>query len=415
MCTLNKTNRKNQMRKNIPLYGALIVVVTILIGMVAGSGQAFLYDERLFMPTLSLFRQYGISWQFLLKLRVAPGPLYAIIHTVFAPLTSLQAPEIRFVSVFFLAVTGISLAAILEQLEHISCRKCGILLLGLPPIYVIFGMALSGSYSMAFCTIAVAFSIYAFEHDGIKGWSVSVLAGICWALTLLGRQSYLPATLALLILAVRDHKLWLKVSGVVLVGIVPITVLFFVWGGFTPPEVSYISKGFKLDHFIYALASAGIFSLILSPRWLLMGKKCIFFAAGGILLNIISPFAHFTPMETLVSNVLNGESAMRLYGRITGSIFVGIAVVTLFGVLLRAWERRGEKYYLYCTTATLGILLTTVKITCQFSSRYAIMAAPFIIVMAAPYIKFNRPLTFRVIGGALVGLLALSGYLFFSG
>jgi len=403
-------------RPDLLIYGVLIIATIVLIGMVACSGETPVYDERLYIKALPLFQQYGFSEQFLSKLPYAPGPLYAPIHSVFSFLTSLQVPAMRFVSFFFLIVTIYVLSKILGKFRYTPSWKWSILLMGLPPIYVISGLALTESYSIAFCTLAVIFGIYGFHREGIPGWAISIIAGACWALALLGRQTYLPAVLALFIVPVRERKLWMKTLLMVVIGILPLSVVISVWGGLVPPLLACTDQGFAWSHLMLALAYTGILIFIFSPRWI-FGKKKIYtilVMGGAFILNFINPLIRIMPMRTVALYLLKSKKIVQFYGQIASGIFAGIALLTLYSFLQKLWERRSDKFYSYFILATLGILFVTGKNTAQFSSRYIIMSAPFLVMLAAPYIKFNMGLLFRVTAGAIIGLLSLFAYLFFT-
>jgi len=411
---MNKKIDLTMMGKNILPYGYLIITVVALIVMVAYSGKRLVYDESSYMSLIPLLKIHGLTREFFYNMPVSAGPLFAFIHLIFSSLTLLAAPAIRFVSILFLILTIMGLAGLLGLLKYSAPLKRAALLMSFPTVYVVSGMALTDSYSLTFCTIALMFTISAFQQIRLKGWIFTILAGIFWALTLLGRQSYIPALLAVSVFLIYERKLWPKVTSILLMGILPIGILFNIWGGLLPPQAVWSTRGFAPKHFILALAYAGLLFLILSPQWLFsMRKKRIFFiAVGGFILNCVMQIIYIVPMYELVSGVFKNQIIVWLYGYITSAVFMGLALVTLCSFLQKAWERRKEKFYLYSIFAVLAMLFSAGMVTVQFSSRYVITVAPFLIILATPYIKYNGSLVFRVIGGAVLGLLCISAYLF---
>jgi hypothetical protein len=399
-------------KKFISLYSLLIIAVVLFLAFIAYSRHSLVYDERRSFESLPLFYKYGASEVFLSKLTIASGVLYAPIHSAFSPLTSFRAPEVRFVSVFFLLCTICALAVILKQLKYSSWLHLAFLMLALPEVYVVFGMALTESYSMAFLACAVALSLFSFRSHNRGGWISAICAGIFWSLALLGRQSYLPALLVLTFIPGRDYKVWTKILIIIIIGFSPLCIVFSIWKSLVPPYVSYISEGLAPVNFFIALAYAGALFFILSPKWLFFDSKfSVISFLAGVILNFFNPLI-VTPIQTIAKHLLKSTDILFFYSYSSGAIISGFAFLTISSLLWRLWERKKDKIYLYFTLAVLGILSTTIMITLQFSSRYVIMAAPFFILLTARDIQFTRMLLLRIIIGAGLGLLSLYSYLF---
>ncbi|MCX5706243.1 MAG: hypothetical protein NTW13_00980, partial [Candidatus Omnitrophica bacterium] len=235
-----------------------------------------------------------------------------------------------------------------------------------------------------------------------------------WAAALLTRQVYLPALVALVLFVFKDHRLWLKIALTMSVGIIPFLYVVFIWGGLTNPSSMQLNSGFSSSHFLAALSFTGIFILILCPKWLEI--RLVVLMVIGILCAFVNflvhPFDGFIfPMKGVTSHLFSGVVLEILLFLVRGT-YLTLAIVTIFGFLRKTWENRNDIVYLYFVFAVVGIVLTHIKISSQFSSRYVVAVAPLLIVLLARQIKFNLFLILRVLIGGAIGILSLSTYIF---
>ncbi len=396
------------------LFCVIFLEIILLLSMVMLSPAKPIWDEGAYLSTIPLLWKYGFSSHYLLNSPVCAGPLFAVMHTLFSPLTSIQLPMARGVSIFFLFVIIVCIAHILRILNYPKPFKYAFLIMGLPPMYVVSALALSDILGMAFCITAIALTLYGIKTYGYKGWVALLVAGFCWAAALLTRQIYLPALLALVLFVFKDRRLWLKIALSMLVGIIPFLYMVFIWGGLACPACMQMMRGFSLANFLSALAFTGIFISILCPEWFKIRLAVLIVIA--MLCVFISSFWHLfsgiIPMKVVSSHLFSG-SVFKILLLLVPGAYLTLAAITIFGFLRRAWENRNDIVYLYFVFAVVGILLTHIKITAQFSSRYVIAIAPLLIILLVRQIKFNMSLVLRVLIGGALGILSLSGYIFF--
>jgi len=396
------------------LFCVIFLEFILLLSMVMLSPPKPIWDESAYLASIPLLWKYGFSRHYLLNLPFCGGPLFAVIHTLFSPLTSIELPMARGVSIFFLFIIIVCIAQTLRMLNYSRPFKYAFLIMGLPPMYVVSALALSDILGMAFCITAIALTLYGIKTYDYKGWIASLVAGFCWAAALLTRQIYLPALLALVLFVFKDRRLWLKIALSMSVGIIPFLYIVFIWGGLTCPSGMQINRGFSFSHFLSALAFTGIFISILCPEWFKIRLAVLIVIA--MLCVFISSFWHLfsgiIPMKIVTSHLFS-DSALKIPLLLVPGAYLTLAVITIFGFLRRAWENRNDIVYLYFVFAVVGILLTQIKVTSQFSSRYAIAVAPLLIILLVRQIKFNISLVLRVLIGGTLGILSLSGYIFF--
>ena len=88
---------------------ACALFLGLLFLMVLLSPSRLVYDEREYIHYPRLLMQHGFGSGYLRSLTGSAGPLYGVIHAIFSPLTHLQPPYIRLISLFsFFATLGIT-------------------------------------------------------------------------------------------------------------------------------------------------------------------------------------------------------------------------------------------------------------------------------------------------------------------
>lgn len=99
-----------------------------------------------------------------------------------------------------------------------------------------------------------------------------------------------------------------------------------------------------------------------------------------------------------------------------GKLFDIVAVqLGARGKSVELFERLGrigcnEKLYLFGATAWLLILASNMKISHQFSSRYVVVAAPFLLITAIYHFRPSTAAFLRLICGFALSMLLLANY-----
>jgi len=222
----------------------------------------------------------------------------------------------------------------------------------------------------------------------------------------------LPALLALAVIPFDKRGLWPRILVIIILGLLPLVAVMYIWGGIVPPSASAIVvQGYSFINLFSAIGYAGILTLILSPKWFGRNWRIFCLAVTIAIIGSIFRWNLIVPMKAVASRLLP-EAFIPIYARIASGFILFFSMLMLFGFILRAWQKRKDKIYLYFIIATIGILITTMKIT-LYSSRYTIMIAPLLLLVTGPYIKFNKFLVLRIFLGGLLGVASLVSYLFF--
>jgi len=393
------------------LFLFIISVQLICLFTLSVLGPKLVYDEIPYQKTVPLVWKYGLSKEFFLQL-LGAGPLYSWIHAFFAPLTHLALPQIRILNFCFLPILILGIFWSLSILRLSNSLCSALLIMALPPIYVITGMALTDLPPLAFFSIAIASILAALKNDNLHSWAYCVLSGICFGVAILGRQTYSVPLVMLVLFIILDFRLWGKILLTLFLGILPLFWLIRNWGNLVPPEISTSIIGFAPQHLINAFLYTGFFIAILCPRWFAINWKIICFSTIiGIFINALYPIVNITPLRTLAESVLT-PFLLSLYTKTVSHLSLGLVFIVFFSFVKRGWEHRTDKIYLYFVFATASLIFTNLKITHVFSSRYVISEAPLLILLVSPYIKFSKGLVIRLLFGGALGFLSLSTYLF---
>ena len=345
----------------------------------------------------------------------APGPLYAIVHAIFAPITNLRAPGVRWVNVVFLAWTVGATFTILSQLRRCNALFTSCLLIGVPVSWVIGGMALTEAPAAAMAASALSCLIFAqSSHGWNRPLSIAVFAasGAFAALAFLGRQIYLPILLMYVAVAVADKKA--RVGSAVALSSFSLLVapVFITWGGILAPRwgatLLYHGRSIAISHGVLSFAYIGAIVLLLAPSFYgqqLLGTIAVFMLAAALNAAIFG-------LEVLpFMSVLAAFPTIQLSaGWLIGSIMVGLAFAFVFSFTLAARTYRHDFWSSVIALLAVVLAATPFAIVHLFSSRYAFAAIPFILLLLSPFFGSSLWLSVRVLLGAALGTVSLYSY-----
>lgn len=396
----------------------LLFVITLL------HPQPPLFDEPLFIPNVYLFEQYGLSRTFLLNIdNQAPGPLYQFVHYILKPVTHMQTPGIRLVNTVMLLLIIILLAAIIRNMQKRG-KPHGWLpaihIMAIPMVWQVSGMALTEIPPMLFACLSIWLLQLAFERTEDGWWLgvvLSVLAGLCLGLAILGRSPFvviIPAALLLLLQSAGEWKKWVIVSiymGLALACCVPV---FVIWGGLMPPKQAVISEGGLVPwHGILAFAYGALIAVIVAPAWFIYNRRVLIalILVYAVLLPANYYWLHYeyAPLNEALKKIFPA-AFMQLYPYLISPVLATIALYFLYCAFWQGMERRTEPFFLFILFATLLMLATSFKVTHLFSSRYVAQVAPLFVILLAPYIRVSYGQIIRFTAGMIIGLLSLETY-----
>ncbi|MGB8168559.1 MAG: phospholipid carrier-dependent glycosyltransferase, partial [Chthoniobacteraceae bacterium] len=376
------------------------------------TGPTLIYDEPYHMDSVQRLAREGFTIEYLRGGTLsAPGPLYAVIHTVLRPLTHWQAPAIRLVNYGFLLATMALVWTALRLQHSPRALATSLSLLAAPTMWVISGLALTEMPAMTFAMLATVCLLQLpelCESNRGRAWAVAVLGGIAAGLAVTGRQPYLAVLLAAPSIANRRN--WKAVLLFFAAGAVLPAMLFAVWGGTSPPQFAAATKGISIPHGILALAYGGAMTAIFTLRWFSLGWKWSAVAASAaVAANVAFGWVEIAPVSSLAGKFLP-EAAMSLYARLASGLLVALSVLFTLSALKNLWERRDDRAFVFVCACGGLLCLTAMKVNLHFSSRYVATAMPWLLLASERYSEASWGKAARLVLGNALGLLMLFSY-----
>lgn len=374
------------------------------------SPSRLLYDEPWYLGTVVQAKQLGpFSQDFITGLPGPAGPLYTWFHLFLSPVTELTPVSVRIATALALALAvGIVARLSIVPKEH----RITVFLVGVTSqfAWILGGMALTEAPAML--CVAIAFYSWCSSSSAPRigaQISYSIISGIALGLAVLGRQPYAFVGLAIGLASLYNRHRLFNVVVVAVFTITTIAPVFVIWKSFLPPLTASVSNGFHVKSFVMACGYAGIFILLVSPRFLVFHQRVLIVAAFVAMLNVAFGFVTYLPMVSVVKAV-GGDSFVAVLRSVFGSVLVGTMVVVLTSCILRVWECRSHPVKSSAIMAVLFILICCGFIGHQFSSRYVGAALPFLVVTLAPFVNLGVGLSLRTSLASLLGLLSLLSY-----
>ncbi|HVS53800.1 MAG TPA: hypothetical protein VHD62_15700 [Opitutaceae bacterium] len=400
-------------RGSTRFYGGIGVAALVALAVYTLTRtRAPFYDEVYHLAHAADWFSAGSLRAWLTKASAsAVGPFYGLFYQRFIGAHGWPVPWIRGPNLFFLAYT-------IAVLGAAGRRYSGVAALGVmavPMTWVIAGMALTEMPAAAMLATAV-YAAGELARDGEREWRWRAVwwavLGVAFGIAVAVRQSVLIVAPALLLLAAKRRVDWMAGAAVLVAGLAPMLVVFWIWRGLLPPGQEHVGGAFSIAHALFGFAYVGLAALLLAPEWWWSGRK-LALGAGAVAIVFNALIA--SPPLTMLSSVLRAlgptlapvaERMLAAATIATGGAFIGL--------LVREARR--------CDTRARGLILGTalVCLSCgaiahQFSSRYVTLALPFCVPLLAPRMTFGPWAAARLAGGAVVGFAVLRSYYNFPG
>ncbi len=412
--------KKEISEKLILLAGILGFLVILLLTFF--HQQPPLFDEAYFVKNFELFRTYGLSKEFLLRMdNQAPGPLYELVHFAFKPLTGLTTPGIRLVNVFLLGMTILLLARIITLIKKDvsgSSLSWSIALIAVPMVWQVTGLALTEMPTMFFSVLSVLLLLLAIKTEAfvLKSCLLALLAGVTLGLSILGRSPFLTLGLAsasLLLYHLNDGKRWrtLIIYGVCALAIaVPV---FIIWDGLVPPQQAFVGRGFSFWHGILAYAYGALLTVFIAPRWFYFNKRIILYMVVCyvllLMMNMMLVRYEYAPLDRTLAKVLP-QAFMKIYPLMISPLLATLSLYFIFSSAWQGWLNRKRPVFIFLLLAGMLILASSFKVTHLFSTRYVAQAAPFFVMIFPGYDRPTLGRLLRFIIAMAIGYFSLETY-----
>jgi len=288
-------------------------------------------------------------------------------------------------------------------------------MLAIPPMWVISGLALTEAPAMLCLCASIFLLLRALRRSGgVVPALMAVLAGLLLSLAIIGRTPYLLVIPAAWAFALEPgFKAW-RVLGVFTVAALLLPVpMFLAWGDLMPPPVSVIQSGLNPLFGLYGFAYAGLFVSLIAPGWLRWipraAAAAALLAGAGALANNFSHWLTFLPLQTVVERLLPAAVVLRL-GYTFPAVLAAVGLYYLLLMLVQVWDARENTMRLFLLLGAMAIIATCAKSAAQFSSRYVVQAAPFLVFVAADSSARGNGRLWRLLLGTVLGLASLLSY-----
>src|SRR5882757_8993048 len=319
-------------------FVALVVVVAI-------SPDHFVYDEPPFVEYVALLHKYGFTAEFLNALTGTVGPLYAVIHAAFEPLSGLRPIGMRLINVLLLAAV-VGLLALWLRHRHVpDWAVSAASVLAVPMTWVMAGMALSEMPALLLVALSLCLQLRGLEALGrpapVMGWFA--LSAVSLGAAVWGRQPYLLLVGVPILTAMLERRL--RVAALLFVAIVLAIALplFVVWHGLVPPShQERVQQGLAPVNAILSFGYTGLCFFLLAPRtrWISAAGLAVLVVAA-VVANGLFGMISIAPLRTMVERHLSAGFAAA-YGNFCGSMFLACGAAFVVWLIRSTWERRDD-------------------------------------------------------------------------
>lgn len=405
----------------IPRQGLRLQLIVVtgcllaLVALIATSSSQLRYDEQGNLELAYLVVKNG--WLHALLSPENPsnaGPLYAAIHLTVSPITHLQPPAIRWVN-FYCFLCVVVLLASHKQTEPLGTRLLSACtLLAVPFLWPAAGMALTELPALVFFTGFILLFLRLIDSElelSRKAFGLALAAGFCLGIAILGRQTYLVVlpVLVMMIFWVRGK------SPAVLVCIITALAicgwLFALWHGLNPPHYRQPDSSLSLANLLLSLSYAAAATLFLNPGWLARQRPIVWIICTicGSTLACFARNYGDPPAKSLLIHAFGMQLGL-LIGFVIGCALAAIGAVWAWTSFQTFWRERRDPGQVFLLMSLAALVLTPMKITWQFSSRYVVGALGVLYLIIDAPCQSPRYRAARMIFGSILGMAILWSY-----
>jgi hypothetical protein len=401
------------------LFVILIGVISMLgiAVIIIKSPMSLVYDEPYHLSTSKNVLTDG--WKNALlnsENKSAAGPLFSAIQNSCSKITNLKAPSVRWINYTLLLciilINTKTLSFLNKNWLEGLCQSISIL--SVPFLWPTVGMALTEVPALLFFCCFTFFLCLLFEKDAEKSFKknqylLSILAGACLGISILGRQTYLVAVPCLLIFITSRSLNKLNLIICATTAILISGWLFVLWGGLVPPSQVKINSNLKIEHGLYSLAYVGFASAIVSPKSIFPKnvKSALYLITVGIPFIFIFERYNSPPAYTVLVSQL-GEATAKKVGLFIFACMIIIGLSWLVNTITLLVSERCNPLKTYFGITLLALAGTPVGISHMFSSRYSVGLLGLLLFLLRPPV--NWFLGLRILIGSVLGAVILLSY-----
>ena len=389
-----------------------LLLFALLLAMLVRSPHRLVYDETNTFPTISAFRTYGLASRYLNSLTHASGPLFGAVYSAFSSVSHDNIYRLRFIN-YGLACTFVGLMLWLLRREEcpFSMPLAGAAIT-IPTVWVCTGIALDEMLGLVLLTgalVPLGKNVFESLDPPWKRALRFLVAGVGVGLASLDRQPFVLASFAVLIASIICRR---HVASAMLTPVASILVLapaIITWQGLTPPLVGS-HAGLSPEHGVLSFAYGGLFTLLIAPGYLRFERWQVWFAVlSSFAINIPFRVIVMEPAKSLALRFIP-HNLVSLYGLVCGTLLLAVSIFYGFTVVVRTFEARKEVWRLVSQFGLILLLTWPVIMKVQYSSRYTLMALPFLVLAVQDHYRVNSYTTVRAVAGGMIGAAVLWTY-----
>jgi hypothetical protein len=401
---------------------AIILIATLVIygTLILLSPASLIYDEVYYISIAKEMSKLGLTPKFIAQMDAPTGILYAIVHGVASIFTNFQPPGIRYVNFALVCGSCYFLVEIFKRICDKSIdflyRKAGLALaaswLATPITGVITCLALTEVSAIFFSllgSLAIIDSVLKEENDRMPLGGL-LLGGLAYGLSIWGRQNLVALPLLSLILFLPLTLNRFRSYLIVLFSSIPFFLApVIIWGGLVPKAVDFVGKGILPSSFFVSLYYvSACLVLVCSNIYSKVSKMTIALSTAFSAFAIaLFPSLLITPSQFFLRQTF-GNLVAGIIGVAFSLVMLSFSLVTLSVLLNILLQNPRDKFTTFFMASSLMLLISNIKITHQFSSRYVTLALPYIFLAVFIRQPWLMRLNFAKIVALVISVLASS-------
>jgi 4-amino-4-deoxy-L-arabinose transferase-like glycosyltransferase len=380
-----------------------------LMALVLLSPAGLWRDEIWYLPSVAELHRLGLSRAWLHGLPGPAGPLYAVVHAGLEPLTHLRPLGIRFATAGLTVLTVLALGVAMRLRGIPSPFLRAPALIAAPVLAVSIGTAMTEMPALLFFCASLAALLAALgraERARPGAIVLAALAGLCCGVAITGRQQYLIALFAAVVLWRRAT--WRVPAVYLLLALAVPAPMFLEWRGLVPPLTRFVGEGISIVHGLLAFCYAGLIYCLYDVSWLarrrLLNAALIALAIG---LNVSLGLLTRLPFHDLAHHYLP-PGVRPYYGLVGCGAMLGFGIIFLGLLIHLVWERRDDPFLVFLCLASVLLLAGSAKTNHIFASRYIATALPMMVIIGTERAPDTYGKAARLALGCVGGMLSLA-------
>jgi hypothetical protein len=394
-------------------FGVCVAGLVTILAMDLITRKPLWKDEAWYLSSVPELLRLGFSPEFLRSLPGPAGPLFAVVHSLFKPLTSLDQPGVRLVTIALSVLTFLALGEAMKRRGVAHAWLKAPALMAAPMMFGPIGTAITEIPAALFFCSGLALLLEALNREARTARGdvpLAILAGVCLAIAISGRQQYLIAALGAVLLLRPGFWRVGVIYAVVALGLA--APLFLIWGGISPPKTAYVGSGLSVAHGLLSFSYAGFVYCLYDAGWLRKNLAInIALVMLTITLNVAFGFLNHLPFQQLAVRYLP-PVIRQYYGLVGCGAMLGFGAMFLALLARVAWQGRHDRALLYLCVIAVLMLGAPAKITHMFSGRYIASALPILVMLAAERAPDTYFKAGRLALGCLLGAFSLAAILY---